>query len=36
MTIDKVVQMFDEGDKDGMLTESELIAGLQFIKINVN
>lgn len=28
--------MYDEGDRDGMLTETELIAGLQSCKINVN
>jgi hypothetical protein len=27
-TIDKLFSMFDEGDKDGLLTEAELIAGL--------
>jgi hypothetical protein len=35
-TVDKLFNLFDEGDKDGMLTETELIAGLQTIKINVN
>lgn len=35
-TVDKLFNLFDEGDKDGMLTEAELIAGLQTIKINVN
>jgi Ca2+-binding EF-hand superfamily protein len=35
-TIDKLFNMFDEGDKDGQLTEAELITGLQAIKINVN
>ena len=35
-TIDKLFNMFDEGDKDGQLKEAELIAGLQAIKINVN
>lgn len=35
-TIDKLFSMFDEGDNDGMLTEEELISGLQAIKINVN
>ena len=27
-TVDKLFSMFDEGDKDGLLTEAELIAGL--------
>lgn len=36
MSVDKLFDSFDEGDKDGMLTEEELINGLQSIKINVN
>lgn len=34
--MEKLFAMFDEGDNDGMLTEEELVTGLQTIKINVN